>query len=88
MAEDIHTAPGKTCRAAKSLPYIRAKAIIMPCDQDLYFTLDDNRAEAALLADAELRPFHSPFGHCAGAPGRFAGETDFLERALADLLAR
>ena len=72
----------------RAMRSIRATAIIMPCDQDLYFTLDDNRAEAALLADAELRPFHSPFGHCAGAPGRFAGETDFLERALADLLAR
>ena len=73
---------------ARALRSIRAKAIVMPCDQDLYFTLDDNRAEAALIANAELRPFRSPFGHCAGAPGRFAEETAFLERAITDLLAR
>jgi len=72
----------------RAMRSIRAKAIIMPCDQDLYFTLEDNRAEAALLADAELRPFRSRFGHCAGAPGRFAEETAFLEAALRDLLAR
>ena len=72
----------------RALRSIRAKAIVMPCDQDLYFTLDDNRAEAALMANAELRPFRSPFGHCAGAPGRFAEETAFLKRAITDLLAR
>lgn len=72
----------------RALRSIRAKTIVMPCDQDLYFTLDDNRAEAALIADAELRPFRSPYGHCAGAPGRFAEETAFLERAITDLLAR
>ena len=72
----------------RAMRSIRAKAIIMPGDHDLYFTLEDNRAEAALLADAELRPFRSLFGHCAGAPGRFAEETAFLERAFTDLLAR
>ena len=59
----------------------------MPADQDLYFTLEDNRQEAALISQAELRPIHSPYGHCAGAPGRFAAETAFIEQALRDLLA-
>jgi homoserine O-acetyltransferase len=66
---------------------ITARTIVMPADQDLYFTLEDNRQEAALISHAELRPIHSPYGHCAGAPGRFPAETAFIEQALRDLLA-
>lgn len=73
---------------AAALRAIRADAIVIPCDQDLYFTLEDNRIEAALIAHAELRPFRSPFGHCAGAPGHFPAEMAFLDAALRELLER
>jgi homoserine O-acetyltransferase len=43
--------------------------------------------EAAAIADAELRVLHSPYGHCAGAPGRFAEETAQVEQAIRELLA-
>ncbi len=72
---------------AHALGAIRAKTIVMPGDRDLYFTLDDSRVEAGLIPDAELRPFRSDYGHCAGAPGRFPEEMRFLEAALAELLA-
>ena len=39
---------------------------VMPCDTDLYFRVSDCEAEAALLADAELEPIRSDFGHAAG----------------------
>ncbi len=71
---------------AQALGAVTARAIVMPCDQDLYFTLEDNRLEAALVPGAELRPLLSPYGHCAGAPGRFAAEMAFVERAMQDLL--
>lgn len=73
---------------SRALGAVRAKTIVMPCDQDLYFTLADNAAEAAMVPGAELRPFRSAFGHCAGAPGRFPAEMAFLDQALRDLLAR
>ncbi|MFM9914603.1 MAG: alpha/beta fold hydrolase [Rhizobacter sp.] len=73
---------------ARALGGVTAKTIVMPCDQDLYFSLADNAAEAALVPGAELRPFKSAFGHCAGAPGRFPREMAFLDRALRELLAR
>jgi homoserine O-acetyltransferase len=71
---------------ARALASIRARTIVMPCDTDQYFTLEENRLEAAMIPGAELRPLISPFGHCAGAPGRFPHETAFLEQALRELL--
>lgn len=71
---------------ARALGTITARAIVMPGDQDLYFTLADNASEAAAIPHAELRPLHSPYGHCAGAPGRFGAETARIEAALRDLL--
>jgi homoserine O-acetyltransferase len=72
---------------ARAMSSITARTVVMPCDQDLYFTLEDNRQEAALIKNAELRPIYSPYGHCAGAPGRFAEETELIERTLSELLA-
>ncbi len=71
---------------AAALGAIRAKTIVMPGDRDLYFTLDDNAEEAALIPGAELRPLVSVYGHCAGAPGRFPAEMAFIESAIRDLL--
>jgi homoserine O-acetyltransferase len=69
------------------LACITARTIIMPCDTDMYFTLDEARIEAAAIPGAELRPMISPHGHCAGAPGRFPAETAQIEQALHDLLS-
>jgi homoserine O-acetyltransferase len=70
-----------------ALRNIRARTLVMPCDQDLYFTLEENRLEVTLIEHAVLRPFHSAFGHCAGAPGRVPADMAFLDRALRELLA-
>ena len=45
---------------------ITAEAIVMPSETDLYFTVDDNRREVALMPKAELRPVPSIWGHRAG----------------------
>ena len=70
----------------RALGSIRARAIVMPCDRDLYFTLDDNAFEASLIPGAELRPLVSVYGHCAGAPGRFPAEMQFVDAAIRELL--
>ncbi|MBI1394900.1 MAG: alpha/beta fold hydrolase [Betaproteobacteria bacterium] len=72
----------------RALSSIRARTIVMPCDQDAYFTLPECLHEASLIRDAELRPLRSAYGHCAGAPGRFPDETQFVDEALRDVLAR
>ncbi len=71
---------------AAALGAIRARAIVMPCDQDLYFPPEDSVIEVSHMARAELRPFESPFGHCAGSPGALPAFDRFFDAAVADLL--
>jgi homoserine O-acetyltransferase len=65
---------------------ITARVIAMPCDTDAYFTVPEARIEAMLIPRAEVRVLESPYGHCAGAPGRFAAETAVVEAAMRELL--
>ena len=60
----------------------------MPSETDLYFTVEDNRREVALMPNAELRPIPSIWGHRAGNPTQNPADRDFLNRALEELLAR
>ncbi|WP_158782993.1 alpha/beta fold hydrolase [Pantoea sp. BAV 3049] len=69
-----------------ALEAITARTIVMPCDTDSYFTLEEGKLECERLKNGEFRPIISPFGHCAGAPGRFAEETAQIEQAIRDLL--
>jgi len=71
---------------AKALGAIRARAIVVPCRTDLYFTPEDNALEVAQMGDAELRVFDSPFGHCVASPGVHPEFTAFLDDAIEDLL--
>lgn len=70
----------------RALGSIKARAIVMPCDKDLYFPPEDNAAEVAQMQNAQLRVFSSPWGHCAGAPGRVAEFGRALDAAAAELL--
>jgi len=83
---DAGLAPPFAGSLAAALGAITAKTIVMPCDTDLYFTLDEARQEFRYLNQAQWRPIGSPYGHCAGAPGRFPAETAFIERAIGELL--
>ena len=83
---DISIGPLYNGNFKMALKSIRAKTILMPCTQDLYFPPEDNAVEASYIMNAELRPFDSPFGHCAANPGNDSGFEASLERAIGDLL--
>ena len=70
-----------------ALAAIRARALIMPSETDLYFTVEDNRREVALMPNAELLPIPSIWGHRAGNPAGNPADAKFLNDALARLLA-
>ena len=53
----------------KALDAIKARAILMPCTNDLYFPPEDNKIEAGHMSNADFRPFDSPWGHCVASPG-------------------
>jgi homoserine O-acetyltransferase/O-succinyltransferase len=76
---------GDTRQALRS---IRARTLVMPSTTDLYFTVDDCAAEAALIPGAQFRPLHSWLGHRAGNPVNSPADTLAIRRAIDDLLAR
>jgi homoserine O-acetyltransferase len=69
----------------EDLSGITARVVVMPCDTDMYFTVEEARIEAAMIPGAEVRVLESPYGHCAGAPGRFAAESAVVEAAVGAL---
>ena len=72
----------------KALRAITAHAIVMPSETDLYFTVEDNRREVALMPKAELRPIPSIWGHRAGNPAQNPEDAKFIDLAVRELLAR
>ena len=72
---------------SRALGSIRARTILMPCTQDLYFPPEDNAIEAEQIAGALFRPYDSPWGHCAASPGRDAGFEAALDANIQALLA-
>ena len=76
---------------AGSLSKVRAKVLLMPCDNDKYFTVEEARREAAMLGGrCTLRPIVSEAGHRAGDPHRkeLMEEAAFLKQQVREALMR
>ncbi len=69
-----------------ALGAIRARAIVMPGETDLYFTLADSEFEVAHMPNAELRPIRSALGHVAGSGMDPIGKAA-IDTAISELLA-
>jgi homoserine O-acetyltransferase/O-succinyltransferase len=69
-----------------ALKGIRTRAIVMPCETDLYFRVRDNQLEVESMPNAELRPIPSIWGHAAGL-GVNNADNEFIDAALNGLLA-
>jgi homoserine O-acetyltransferase/O-succinyltransferase len=72
---------------AEALAAIKARAFVMPSETDLYFRVEDNRREVALMPNAELRPIPSIWGHRAGNPAQNPTDARFLDDSVRELLA-
>lgn len=70
---------------AAALRAIKARAIVMPGDTDLYFRVRDNELEVEQMPNAELRPIPSIWGHVAGM-GVNPPDNEFIDAALKELL--
>ena len=70
----------------EALKNIKAKTIIIPCSNDLYFPPEDNEFEAKHIKNAELRTYNSVWGHCVANPGNDKGFETALDQAVNDLL--
>ncbi len=70
----------------KALAAIKAKALVMPGQTDLYFPPEDNEYEVRHMPNAECRPIPSIWGHFAGGPGTNPDDVKFVDTALKELL--
>lgn len=70
----------------KALGAITARAILVPCTDDLYFPPEDNEIEAEHMPNADFRPFASPWGHCVASPGNVPEFHAFLDDCIRELL--
>jgi homoserine O-acetyltransferase/O-succinyltransferase len=69
-----------------ALAAIRARAVVMPSETDLYFPVADNAAEVARMPSARLQPIPSIWGHMA-ASGLNPVDAAFIDAELRALLA-
>lgn len=83
---NIGNTPGFEGDFEKALRSIKAKAIVMPAEMDLYFPPEDNQYEVQFMPNAEYRSIQSVWGHFAGG-GVNPVDTQFIDDALKTLLA-
>lgn len=69
-----------------ALGSIGARAIVMPCATDLYFTVADSELEVSRMPNAALRVIPSLLGHAAGSGVDPVGK-GMIDAAINDLLA-
>jgi len=68
-----------------ALAAIRARAIVLPGETDLYFPPEDSAYEVSRMPNAELRPFPSIYGHFA-ASWLNPDDMAFYAKAIRELL--
>lgn len=83
---DISANPLYNGNLDKALAAIQAKAIVMPCSHDLYFTVDDSALEVSSMKNAELRIINSPWGHCVASGNSVPAFHHALDAAINDLI--
>ncbi|HTS52565.1 MAG TPA: alpha/beta fold hydrolase [Burkholderiales bacterium] len=83
---DLGSTPGCGGSLEHALGSIRAKALVMTGQTDLYFTPEDIQYEASHIPDASFRVIPSVWGHQAGN-GLNPDDSRFIDEALKGLLA-
>ena len=69
-----------------ALKAIKAKTIVIVCDNDLYFRPEDNQIEIEHIQGGELRIFKSAWGHCVASPGNSPEFEQFLDQTISELI--
>ncbi|MCH2279026.1 MAG: alpha/beta fold hydrolase [Vicinamibacterales bacterium] len=86
LAADVSANPMFNDDFDKALGSIRSRALVMPCDTDMYFRVEDNELEVAKMPNAELRVIHSMWGHAAGFPGQSPDDDMFIDGVVKEFL--
>jgi len=87
MVADVSANPVFNGDLDEALSAIHARALVMPCDTDMYFRVEDNEFEVAKMPNAELTVIHSMWGHAAGFPGQSPEDDLFVDNVVKEFLA-
>ena len=87
QTSDISSGPIYNSDFKKALKSIKARTILMPCNQDLYFRTEDNEYENKFIPHSSLRSINSPYGHCAASPGNDKNFERQLDKNIKELLS-
>lgn len=68
-----------------ALERIEARVYVLPFEEDMVFTLEDNRIEEEMIPDSELRPIPTPWGHF-GMFGFRSEDVEFIDNTINELL--
>lgn len=71
----------------RALGAISARALVMPSETDLYFPVEDSRAEAAAMPSATLVPIPTKWGHRVNVPAQNPTDAAFIDAALREFLS-
>ena len=82
---DVGLTPGYDGDTKKALGAIKARIIQMPGIKDLYFPPEDEGWASQHIANSEVRPIPSTWGHFAGI-GANPVDTEFIDKAVKELL--
>lgn len=70
----------------RALASIRARTVIISCDNDLYFQPADNDLEVRHIPGGVHHVYRSAWGHCVASPGNDPGFADYLDQCLGEML--
>jgi homoserine O-acetyltransferase len=84
---NVGLTPGFDGDSQRALSSIKAKALVMPGEKDLYFPPEDEEWACGFIPDAELRVIPGVWGHFAGG-GSNPVDIKFIDSALKELLSR
>ena len=70
-----------------ALNAIKAKTIIIACDNDLYFQPADNELEVKHINGSEVRVYESAWGHCVASPGNGTEFANYLDQAINEMIS-
>ena len=60
--------------------------LMLPCNTDLYFRIEDNESELPFISKGKLNVLQSKSGHMAGLPGFNTEDDEFVDKQLSEFL--
>ena len=86
MSADVSANPMFNGNLESALGAINIPFLMLPCETDLYFRVEDNEAELPFISNGRIEVIKSKSGHMAGLPGFNPEDDAFIDSQLIEFL--